>query len=78
MIIRDAIPTNINIAKSGATNVGLFMTVHWNHFVGALDIEYGSAHSIGKHSLSSSFPGDPSFETPFNCLDFCNFSWLPL
>lgn len=55
------------------------MTVYWNDFVGALDTEYGSAHSVQKHSLSSSFSDDSFLWTPhLGCLDFRDFSWLPL
>ena len=80
MIIRVAIPTNIVIAKSGATVVGSVMTLS------ALEPLSGfSGHWVRlstfdtKNSLSSSFPDDSSFEMPLlKCLDICNFPWLPL
>jgi len=49
MIIRVEIPTNVKIAKSGATVVGSVMTLSalvLYHFVGALDTEYDSAAAL--------------------------------
>jgi hypothetical protein len=72
MVIRVAVPTNIMVAKSGETVVGSFLTISSLEPLCAVYPEQGTARS------SSS----PRWLIPstalLNCLDFRDFSLLPL